>query len=495
MSYLMGIDLGTSGAKTIIMDYNGNIVGVGKEIYSVLTPEIGYAEQDADFLWEATVRTIRQALSNSSIKPSDIKSIGLSGQMHGLVLLNKQMKPIRPAIIWADQRSKQQIDSIYNIIGIDELRKKTLNSLSTGFFICSLMWIRDNEPQNYDNIYKAVLPKDYIRYRLCGELATDVSDGSSTLAFDTAQRGWAFDIIERIGVKTNHFPKLGEAYQIAGELSKECAIKTGLCWKTPVIYGGGDTLMHSVGTGIIKPGIVSANIGTAGQLSTAINTPLYDRQFRTNTFCHVKNDLWIILGGHLNGGITLKWLKENYFPHLSYNEFDMLAEEIPAGSEGELFLPYLSGERTPYQDPFAKGILFGLTLRHNHKHMIRAVMEGVVLSLRLSLEIFKELDIPIEMIVASGGGAKSKTWLQMQADIFNTEIYTVIGKEEACTGAAILAGVGIGIYKSLEEACSAVIKYSPKITSPNHENVKIYNEAFEKFKLLYSNNRSLFQIV
>ncbi len=495
MSYLMGIDLGTSSAKTIIMDLNGNIVGVGTESYSVLTPKIGYAEQDVEFLWEATARTIRQALSNSSIKPSDIKSIGLSGQMHGLVLLNKQMKPIRPAIIWADQRSKQQIDSIYNIIEIDELRKITLNSLSTGFFMCSLMWIKDNEPQNYANIYKAVLPKDYIRFRLCGELATDASDGSSTLAFDTAKRCWAYDIIEKIGIKIDLFPKLGEAYQIAGELSKECAIKTGLCWKTPVVYGGGDTLMHSVGNGIIKPGIVSANIGTAGQLSTAVNTPLYDVQFRTNTFCHVKNDLWVILGGHLNGGITLKWLKENYFPHLSYKEFDGMAEEIPAGSEGELFLPYLSGERTPYQDPFAKGILFGLTLRHNHKHMIRAVMEGVVMSLRLSLEIFRELKIPIEMIVASGGGARSETWLQMQADIFNTEIYTVLGKEEACTGAAIIAGVGVGVYESLEAACAAIIKYSPKITLPNHENVKIYNEVFEKYKLLYLNNKNLFQNV
>jgi xylulokinase len=493
MSFLMGIDLGTSSAKTIITDLFGNVVGSGQEDYSVLSPKVGYAEQDVECLWEATARTIKQALSNSSVKPSDIRSIGLSGQMHGLVLLNKQLKPIRPAIIWADQRSKQQIESTYNIIGINELREKTLNSLSTGFYICSLMWIRDNEPHNYDSIYKAVLPKDYIRFRLCGELATDVTDGSSTLAFDTAQRCWAFDIIEKIGVNTSIFPKHGEAYQIAGELSQECAEKTGLCSKTPVVYGGGDALMHSVGSGTIKPGIVSANIGTAGQISTAVNAPLYDSQFRTNTFCHAKNDMWIILGGHLNGGIALKWLKENYFPHLSFEDFNRLAEEIPAGSEGEMFLPYLSGERTPYQDPFAKGILFGMTLRHNYKHMIRAVMEGVILSLKLSLEIFEELNIPVEKMVASGGGAKSATWLQMQADIFNTEIHTVLGKEEACTGAAIVAGVGVGLYNSIEEGCSAAVKYSPKITVPNQENYGVYKEVFEKYKLLYSNNKSLFQ--
>lgn len=492
MAYLMGIDLGTSSVKSIIMDLDGNVIGVGKDDYGVMTPDIGYAEQDAEVLWEAAVRSIKKALSDSSIDPSDIKGIGLSGQMHGLVPLDKQLKPVRPVIIWADQRSKQQIDNIYNIVGIKEFREVTLNSLSTGFFICSLMWIRDNEPQNYGNIYKAVLPKDYIRFKLCGELATDVSDASATLAFNTAKRCWACDIIEKLGLDTGLFPKYGESYQIAGEITEECAEKTGLRRKTPVVCGGGDTIMHSVGNGIIKPGIVSANIGTAGQISTAVDTPLYDSQFRLNTFCHAGNNLWIVLGGHLNGGITLKWLRENYFPNMSLQQFDAIADEIPPGCEGEIFLPYLSGERTPYQDPSARGILFGLTLRHGYKHMIRAAMEGVIMGLRLSLEIFRELSIPIEKIVASGGGAKSKVWLQMQADIFDAGIHTVSGEEEACTGAAIVAGVGAGIYKSIEDACSFIVKYNPEVTYPNRENVKIYNEVFDKFKLLYSNNRTLF---
>lgn len=492
MSYLMGIDLGTSSVKAGIMDFDGKIVGMGQEGYDVQTPCSRYAEQDIELLWEAAARTIKKAVANGNINPSDIKSIGLSGQMHGLVLLDRHMNPVRPSIIWADQRTKQQIDKIYSIVGVDEFRKTTLNSLSTGFFICSLMWIRDNEPENYNKTYKAVLPKDYIRYKLCGELATDVTDASSTLAFDIAKRSWAFEIIEKIGIDTNLFPKCGEAYQVAGEIVKEGAEKTGLSCKTPVIYGGGDSLMHSVGNGIIKPGVVSANIGTAGQLSSAVNSPVFDKQFRTNTFCHARDDLWIIFGGHLNGGIVLKWLRDNYFPHLSYREFDGVAEEIPAGSEGALFLPYLSGERTPYQDPNAKGIFFGMTLRHNYKHMIRAVMEGVILSMRLSLEIFKELSIPIERVIASGGGAKSSIWLQMQADIFNTDIYTVSGKEEACTGAAIVAGVGVGIYQSIEQACSVVVKYNQKTTLPNPENIKVYNEAFEKYKLLYQNNKNLF---
>jgi xylulokinase len=496
MSYLMGIDLGTSSVKSVLMDPDGNIVGLGQESYDVQIPAPGYAEQDMELLWKATVKAIKHAIDSAGkagINPFDIKSIGLSGQMHGLVLLDKHKKPIRPAIIWADQRSKKQIDDIYSIIGMDEFRKVTLNSLSTGFFICSLMWIRENEPESYNKAYKAILPKDYIRYKLCGELATDVTDASSTCIFDTVKRCWAYDIIERLGINQSLFPEHYEPYHVAGRITNECEEETGLRRNTPVVLGGGDSLMHSVGNGIIKPGIISANIGSAGQLSSAVSSPVFDRQFRTNTFCHVNDNLWIIFGGHLNGGIVLKWLKNNYFPNLSYRDFDDIAEKVPAGSDGTIFLPYLSGERTPYQDPFAKGIYFGMTLRHGYKHMIRAAMEGVVLSLSHTLEIFNELNIPIERIIASGGGAKSSTWLQMQADIFNAPIYTVAGREEACTGAAIMAGVGINIYESVEQACSHIIKYNENITLPNPVNVKIYNETFEKFKLMYNNNKNMFK--
>lgn len=492
MSYLMGIDLGTSSVKTAIMDLEGHVAGLGQENYDVMTPFSGYAEQDMELLWQATARTIKQAVEASQVNLTEIKGIGLSGQMHGLVLLDRQLKPLRPAIIWADQRSGKQIEDIYQIAGRDAFREITLNSLSTGFFICSLLWVRDNEPEIYSKIHKAVLPKDYIRYKLCGKLATDVTDASATLAFDTARRRWALNIIEKLGIDPGFLPEHGEAYRIAGETGEGCMEETGLCGNIPVAYGGGDSLMHSVGNGIIKPGIISANLGTAGQLSSAAGRPVYDRLYRTNTFCHAREDLWIIFGGHLNGGIVLKWLRDNYFPHLSYREFDRLAGEIPAGSEGALFLPYLSGERTPYLDPSAKGILYGMTLRHDSRHMIRAAMEGIVMSLRLSLEIFKELGLPIHRVVASGGGARSKLWLQMQADIFNTEIYTVAGSEEACTGAAITAGVGAGMYGSLDEACSAVVRYNPAYVAPQPENVKIYDEAFEKYKLLYLNNKNLF---
>lgn len=492
MLLLMGIDLGTSSVKVCIMDLHGNVVATGQEVYDILTPRHGYAEQDIELLWIATVKAIKHAMFIGNIDPVDIRSIGLSGQMHGLVLIDKQMRPVRPAIIWADQRTKQQVEDIYGIVGKDKFKETTLNSLGTGFFICSLMWIKCNEPENYAKSYRAILPKDYIRYRLCGELGTDVTDASSTQAFDTAKRSWAFDIIEKIGINRELFPTCGEAYHIAGEITQEACEETGLRRRTPVVYGGGDTLMHSVGNGMIKPGLVSANIGTAAQLLCTAGFPAHDAKFRTNTFCHVKEDLWVILGGHLNGGMVLEWLRDKCFPHLSYKEFDSMAEGLPAGSEGMLFLPYLAGERTPYHDPNAKGIFFGMTLRHGCNHMIRSVMEGVIMSLRLSLDIFRELHIPIESIIASGGGAKSHAWLQMQADIFNTEILTVTGGEEACKGAAITAGLGAGFYTSYDQACQAVVRYDPRTVIPNGENVRIYDEAFEKFKLLYSNNKNLF---
>ncbi len=494
MSYLMGIDLGTSSVKAIIMDLEGNILGLAQEDYNVCSCAPGWAEQDIEVLWKSAEIVIKKAVVSAGISSCDIKSIGLSGQMHGLVILDKKMKPIRPAIIWADQRSKQQIDKIYSIIGKDEFRKVTLNSLSTGFFVCSLMWVKDNEPENYNKIYKAVLPKDYIRFKLCGELATDVTDAASTGIFDIANRQWAFDLIDRVGIDSDLFPSHYESYQAAGEITDECAKKTGLCITTQVVYGGGDSLMHSVGNGIVKPGVISANIGTAGQLSSAVDHPVYDKHYRTNTFCHVRENLWIIFGGHLNGGIIMKWLRDNYFPHLSYEDFSALVEEVPAGSDGTLFLPYLTGERTPYHDPFAKGIFFGMTLTHNYKHMIKAAMEGVVMSLRLTLEIFREMGIPMERIVASGGGAKSSAWLQIQSDIFDAPIYTIEGKEEACRGAAITAGVGAGIYESFEKACENIVKLNQKITLPDKENVKVYDDAFEKYKLLYRNNKDLFRM-
>jgi len=483
-NYIAAYDLGTGGIKLCLVDVHGKIVKTAFTSYPLYIPDEGWAEQEPDDYWKAVCNVTKQVLFSGDIKAHEIIGIFFCTQWKGIIPIRADGSVLRRSIIWLDQRASRQAE---------ELNKK----LDTSDFISSdywpkIMWIKENEPDNYRKIYKAILPKDYIKFKLCGVISTEATDASSTAAFNTAKRCWAFNLIEETGIDADYFPEIGESLKISGTVTKECAGQTGLCHGTPVIYGGGDTLMYSVGTGIIKPGIVSVNIGSGCQTATSVNEPLYDKEFRTNTFCHVKNDLWLIIGGHLNGGITLKWLKEKMFPNMSFADFDVRAKEINAGSDGVIFLPYLSGERTPYHDPSAKAILFGLTLGHNCNHIIRAAMEGVVMAMRLSLEIFRELNIPTEKIVASGGGARSDIWLKMQADIFDAEICRTTSCEEACTGAAIAAGVGAGIYNSIEEACSRIVRYSPEVTYPDKESVKVYNEAFERFKLLYCNNLNLF---
>ena len=297
-----------------------------------------------------------------------------------------------------------------------------------------------------EKIRYVVFPKDYIRYKMCGEIGTDMSDASSGAIFDTKKRDWAWGLIEKLQMPKEIFPECHEAYEAAGTVNKECAEQTGLKEGIKIAYGGGDTLMQGVGNGIIRPGILAANIGTSCQISGGFNEPLYDEKFRTNTFCHVKEDLWMLMGAHLSGGVALKWLMNNILEMGSYDEMTSLAATVPAGSEGLVFLPYLSGERTPYNDPNAKGIYFGMTLKHERAHMIRSTMEGIVFGLRTSIEIFKDLGIEYHKIIASGGGARGKLFLEMQADIFDCEIYTNQGNEQACIGAAITAAIAAGEF-------------------------------------------------
>lgn len=492
MSYLMGIDLGTSSVKTLIMESDGTVLAVAQEGYDIVIPYTGYAEQDINLLWNATRLTIRNALKASKISSELIDGIGFSGQMHGLVLLDSENRPIRNAIIWADQRSKRQIEEIYNTIPMDEYRAITLNSLCTGFYICSLLWVREQEPELFKRINKAVLPKDYIRYKLCDELATDQTDASSTLVFDVAKRDWTWSVIDRLGLSRDIFPQCGISCDVAGYITKRAEQETGLQSGTPVVYGGGDQPMQSIGNSIITPGVFASNIGTASQISCAIDRPLFDAQYRTNTFCHVQDNLWTIMGASLSGGIALKWLRDNVLAGFSYKDFDRYATEVCPGSGGLLFLPYLGGERTPHNDPNAKGMFFGLTFKHDFRYMIRSVMEGVVFSLRDSLEIFKAMGIGVDKIVASGGGANSPIWMQMQADIFGKEIYTAQNHEQACIGAAISAGVGVGVYDSLEQACQKVVRMNEEVAVPNPKNMQIYNEDYEVYRALYAHNKDLF---
>lgn len=494
MNYYLGIDIGTSSVKSLIMDAEGRITGTSQTGYDIIKSCMKYAEQNIEELWEASKKTIADLVKRYPQEAARIKGISYSGQMHGLVMVGADGKPIRNAIIWADQRSEKEIQKIYDIVGKDTYRNTALNSLSTGFLVSSLMWVKEHEPENYEKIRYVMLPKDYIRYMMCGEYGTDMSDASSGAIFDIQKRQWAWELIDRLGFDRIMFPECHESCEIAGKVTENCASETGLKAGISVAYGGGDTLMQGVGNGIIEPGVLAANIGTACQIAGGFRKPVYDSQFRTNTFCHVERDLWMLMGAHLSGGVALKWLKNQILEMKDFDEMTALASKAPAGSEGMLFLPYLNGERTPYNDPNAKGIYFGITLKHDRTHMIRSTMEGIVFGLRTSIEIFKGLGIEYHKIIASGGGARGRLFREMQADIFDCEIYTNEGNEQACIGGAITAAVACGEYTDYEEACGKLVRMKEEVITPNRENQKYYEEQFEVFKELYGHNRDLFHM-
>lgn len=494
MNYYLGVDIGTSSVKSLLMDARGNVIGTSQIGYDIIKSRPEYAEQDMEELWEASRRTIADIVKRYPQEAAEIQGISYSGQMHGLVMTDKNGHPIRNAVIWADQRSGKEIDKIYDIVGKDAYRSAALNSLSTGFLVASLMWVKEHEPENYEKIHYIMFPKDYIRFRMCGEYGTDMSDASSGAVFDTKNRRWAWELIDRLGLDRKIFPECHEACDVMGKVTEACAEATGLKKGIRIVCGGGDTLMQGVGNGIIGPGTLAANIGTACQISGAFNEPLYDKEYRTNTFCHVKKDLWMLMGAHLSGGVALKWLMNQILHMDSFDEMTELASHAPAGSEGLVFLPYLSGERTPYNDPGAKGIYFGMTLRHGREHMIRSTMEGIVFGLRTSIEIFKGLGIEYDRIIASGGGARGRLFLEMQADIFDCEIYTNTGSEQAGIGAAITAAVACGEYADYEEACAKLVHMKDIVVTPNRENQKYYEEQFAVYRELYGHNRELFHM-
>lgn len=492
MAYYMGIDLGTSSVKALLMREDGIVVDTVQAGYDILKPEQQYAEQDMEILWDAAKQTIRSLFAQHSNLKDEIRGVGYSGQMHGLVMIDKEGRLLRNAIIWADQRTGETISQIYAKVPEDEYRSISLNSLSTGFLVTSLMWVKENEPSLYEKIDKIMLPKDYLRYRMCGELGTDLSDASGTAVFDTARRDWAWDLIERLDLDRKIFVPCHEAHETAGVSSLKCEEETGLKAGTSLVYGGGDSMMQAVGNGLIEPGLLCANIGTASQLSCCVKRPIHDSRYRTNTFCHSVQDAWILMGANLSGGVALKWLKENILEMRSFDEMSRLAETALAGSGGLLFLPYLNGERTPYHDPEAKGIYHGLTLKHTRAELIRSTMEGIVFALRNSFDIFEEMSVGCDRIIASGGGARGRLFRQIQADVFGVEIYTNQIKEQACVGAAVTAAVGTGGYGSYEEACERIVKMEEEIVQPDLERQKIYRERYEAYKELYPRNRGSF---
>lgn len=494
MKYFMGIDLGTSSVKSLLMREDGEVIGTAQKGYDIIKTQAAYAEQDMELLWEASRSTVRELMKRYPEAGRSLSGIGYSGQMHGLVMLDREGKPAGNAIIWADQRSADAIGEIYQTVSKEKCCDITLNALGTGFLLSSLVWMRMHRPEVYEKIDKVLLPKDYIRYRMCGELGTDFSDASGTGAFNTSEQRWAWELIDQLDIPRSFFVPCSEAGRVMGKVTKYCAEETGLPEGVPVVCGCGDTLAQAVGNGMTAPGMMTCNIGTASQLACAVNRPLHDPLYRTNTFSHVTGDMWLLMGANLSGGISLKWLKNQILDMNSYDEMTELASTVPAGSEGLLFLPYLNGERTPWNDPDARGIYFGLNLRHTKAHLIRSTMEGIVYGQKYSLEIFRSLGIREDgRVAASGGGARGRLFRQIQADMFGREIYMSLSEEQAGIGAAVIAAVGTGMYRDYEEACGRVVRFSDDVVEPDKENQKIYEERFQMFKELYPANRELFQ--
>lgn len=494
MSVLIGVDLGTSCVKIEALDAASKKFSIARNFYQINIPEIGYAEQNPADWWQATVDGVKQVISELAVDDVEsVKGIGFSGQMHGMVLLDQDLQLIRPAIIWCDQRSQKQVQSILQTIGEEKFKRITLNPLNTGFLLASLLWVKENEPEQYRKIHKVLLPKDYLRFKLTGEIGTDFSDASASLAFDVQKGTWSELILEAIGIDKAIFPPVRNSFEVAGTLTAAAAAETGLGTSTIVAFGGGDQQMQALGNGLIAPGMASATIGTGGQIFTPVKSPVFDPKFRLHTFCNSFANSWCMMGASLSAGLSLKWLSENIFEGIDFKQFDDEAEKIAAGSDGVIFLPYLVGERTPHMDPNAKAMFFGLTLKHTRANMIRAVLEGVVFSLKESLDIMGQNGIVIDRVIASGGGAKSKLWKQIQADIFNTDIYTTNVSEQACTGAIITAGVAASVFASPEEAVAQLVDFSPEVVRPIASNVETYRQNYEIYKNLYQSNKHLFQ--
>jgi len=501
--YFIGIDVGTSGTKTILTDSKGNILATATFEYPLYQPQIGWAEQNPEDWWDASVKGIKAVLEKSKVNPEEVKAVGLTGQMHGLVMLDKNYNVIRPSIIWCDQRTAKECDEITEKVGKERLIEITANPALTGFTASKILWVRNNEPQNYEKVYKILLPKDYIRFKLTGEFATDVSDASGMQLLDIKNRCWSDEVLEKLEIDKELLGKVYESPEVTGKVSRQASEITGLCEGTLVVAGGGDQAAGAVGNGIVKTGVISSTIGSSGVVFAHLDEFKIDPQGRVHTFCHAVPGKWHVMGVTQGAGLSLKWFRDN-FAHIEKAAFEFIdkdpyilmdqeAELANPGADGLVFLPYLMGERTPILDPYAKGIFFGITAKHTRREFIRAVMEGVVFSLKNCLDILYEMGIEVKEVRVSGGGAKSKLWRQMQADIFEMDVWTLNSKEGPAFGAAILAAVGAGEYQKVEEACDTMIQ---KVDScrPNEKLFEIYRKTYKLYNSIYPRVKDLFNI-
>jgi xylulokinase len=483
VSVLLGLDVGTGGARAVAVDETGSVVAESSSEYPLRSPRPGWSEQDPEDWWDGA----KEALGKVAAGVEDeILGLGLTGQMHGSVFLDRAGAVIRPALLWNDQRTEVQCEKITEAVGKERLIRLAGNPALTGFQAPKILWLRDEEPENHSRVARVLLPKDYVRLRLTGEHATDASDAAGTLLLDVRERDWSAEILDALEIPPGWMPAVHEGPESTGELDRSIAEELGLPPGLPVAAGGGDNAAAAVGTGIVREGLVSSSVGTSGVLFAHTDAFSPDPSGRLHAFCHAVPDAYHLMGVTLSAGGSLAWWRD--VAGKDYGELVEAAERIPPGAEGLLFLPYLSGERTPHLDSKARGAFFGLTTRHTIAHMTRAIMEGVVLSLKDSLGIMRELGVPVEEVRATGGGARSILWRQLQADVYGLPVRRTVSDEGPAYGAALLAGVAAGVYGDVGEATS-VVELREEVTEPDAERSKAYQEYYQVYRSLYPSQR------
>ena len=493
--YWLGIDIGTGGTRALLVDAGGQVR------YSFVAPHQDmqmprplWAEQHPDDWWRAAQIAVLGVLEQAHIDGRAVQGIGLSGQMHGLVMLNARHEVIRPALIWCDQRSQRQVDLINSSVGADRVLNWIANPVLTGFTLPKLLWVRDNEPQSFDAIRQILLPKDYIRFKLTGEFATDVSDASGTALFDVVNRNWSAEMVSALALDKAILPRACESSTITGKVSEAAAKLTGLAPGTPVVAGAGDQAASAIGNGIVQTGEMSCTVGTSGVVFAYLEKPSYDPGGRVHTFCHAIPNAWHVMGVTQGAGLSLQWFRNRFAPDAEYDDLTAEAALSPSGAHGLFWLPYLMGERTPHLDANARAAWVGLTAKHQRADMVRSILEGVCYSLKDGLEIIASLGARPALVRLSGGGARSPLWHQLFADIFDSRVVTLETQEGSAYGAALLALIGTGEYAGAVELCRTAIK-EVSVKEPQSEEVEFYKRRYRAFRSLYPALKPAFQAI
>lgn len=492
MSLYIGIDLGTSGLKAVLVTPDGAIAGVGFGNYPIDIPRPGYAEQDPLLWYKVLCQAVKDAMAQAHVDPANVVGIGISGHMHGTIMLDKNNELLYPAVLWCDQRTGNEKAEVIDQIGIDQLGRWVQNNVNAGFQSLTLLWFRKHMPDLFSQMCHVLLPSDYLRFRLTGEISTERTGAASTLLFDNSRFCWNTDLLKALDLPVSILPdEKHSPVEIAGRLTAQAAADTGLAVGTPVAFGGGDQPMAMLGNGLLQAGNASVTLGTAGQVCVPTPVLRYDEQLRTNTFAFVPDNTWYVMGATLNACLAYNWFIEKILSIRDVRLMDIEADKVAAGCNGMLFLPYLTGERTPHQDPCARAGFYNLDLSHGRGEMVRAVMEGVAFSLLDALYVMKGMGLTFNQFVISGGGAASRVWRQIIADVFNCPLRQTINREQAGIGAAICAMVACGEYTDVYEACKRIVTYEDYVAIPNTANRAVYEDAFERFRETYQTDKQL----